>query len=81
MGPYCRALFDLLLKAVEAREQRVDGRIKEKSPKFKFGILRLFLHLFYTETFSDIFVAPVRCVRTPSFSVRCYEINNRTRVV
>jgi hypothetical protein len=39
-SPYCRVLFNLLLKVAEEREQREDGRIKERYCKLNFGILK-----------------------------------------
>jgi hypothetical protein len=56
-SPYAKVLFNLLLKVAEGREQREEGRIKEKYCKLMFGILRLLLLLFDCEPLSDIFVA------------------------
>jgi len=56
-SPYCRVLFNLLLKVAEGREQREDGGIKERYCKLKFGILRLLLLLFDCEPLFGIFVA------------------------
>jgi hypothetical protein len=80
-SPYCRLLFDLLLKAVEGREQREDGRIKQRSPKFKFGILGLFLLLFCCEPLSDIFMASVQSLIGRRFLSSFMKLTSRGRVM
>jgi hypothetical protein len=64
---------------VEGREKREYGRIKKRSPKFEFGILRLFLLLFYYEPLSDIFMTSVQSRIRGIFSVRLNEVTKHSQ--